>query len=49
MLKGKHGRGWRQQGKCEGTKKGKHMEIAEALSSLSATSGCQQLYRTEEQ
>lgn len=49
MLKGKHGRGWQQQGKCEGTKKGKHMETAEALSSLSATSGCQQLYRTEGQ
>lgn len=46
---GEHGRGWRQQGECEGTKKRKQMETAEALSSLYTTSICQQLYGPEGQ
>lgn len=46
---GEHGRGWRQQGKCEGTTKGKQMETAEALSSLYATSICPLLYGSEGQ
>lgn len=49
MLKGNMGEDGSQQGECEGTKKCKQMETAEALSSLYTTSICQQLYGPEGQ